>query len=117
MSNPFDVDTEEVVSPRKSNEIVAEFAGMRDLGAFDSCPEKLVRLLEAIEELDDVPPHMSQYTLDQLQQAVENVRYFKLGNGVSPYTGLLDDLDLFFNDADDGSDDDLDTDDDDDDYA
>jgi len=91
--------TTEIFTPSKAREVVAEFAGMADLSAFDDAPDKLSNLLDTIEELDEVPDHMSDYTVDQLHQAAEMVRYFKFDTNRSPYSGLLDDLDLFFDDS------------------
>lgn len=98
MSSFEEATTTEIFTPQKAKEVVAEFAGMQDLSAFDRAPDKLTNLLDTIEGLDKAPDHMAHYTVDQLHSAAEMVRYFKLDAGRSPYSGLLDDLDLFFED-------------------
>ena len=108
MVDNFDEDTVEIFTPQKSEEVVAEFAGMSNLSSFRGARSKLHRLLDTMDALTSVPPHMSQYTLDQIRQAVEMVRYFKLhisGGGMYGQSAWDDDSDdyQYGSDNDDGS--------------
>ncbi len=70
-----DEDTVETPTAEKSKQIVAEYVEMRDLSSFDDRPAKLFKVLDAIEDLEEVPPHVTAYSLDVLKHAAKQVRH------------------------------------------
>ena len=59
-----------------SRRVVATFAGMADLSAFDSQPDKLAALCDALATIDCVAPELDKYSLGTIQNAARLVRAF-----------------------------------------
>lgn len=92
MTNVFEeATTTELLNLPASKDVVAKFAGMQDLSAFDDNHEALGRLLDAMLKLVSVPDSLSDYSLDQIHHAAEMVRWCVLKDH-SPYDDLLPDV-------------------------
>ena len=84
MSDFEEATTTELLALPVCKRIVATYAGMADLSAFSTKPEKLANLVSAMETATSVPPALSDYSLDQVHHAAEMVRWCVLKD-TTPY--------------------------------
>jgi len=94
VTNVFEeATTTELLNLPASKDVVARFAGMKDLSAFDNNKEALGRLVDAMLKLVSVPSSLSEYSLDQVHHAAEMVRWCVIKDH-SPYDDILADMGL-----------------------
>ena len=68
--------TTKLVTLDKSKEIVAIFAGVQQVSDLMATPDELASVLNALSRLEEAPSCIEGFTLEQVKQAAEMVRYF-----------------------------------------